>query len=174
MMQQNNELIVIGKVLGTHGIRGQLRVMPYSGDPASITSHRALLFRSPDGTCETYEIAGAAEHKKRILLTLKGLGDINGVLPLVGSELCISREQLPRLPEGEYYWCDLLGLAVVSDQGEQLGELVDIMPTGSNDVYVVRSERGEYLIPATDDVVSEIDLEQRKMVVTPLDGLLDL
>lgn len=174
MMQQNNELIVIGKVLGTHGIRGQLLVIPYSGDAASITSHRTLLFRSPDGTCQTYAIAGAAEHKKRILLTLQGLGDIDRVLPLVGSELCIPRDQLPRLPDGEYYWCDLLGLAVVSDQGEQLGELVDIMPTGSNDVYVVKSDRGEYLIPATEDVVREIDLEQRTMVVTPLDGLLDL
>ncbi|MEA5114656.1 MAG: ribosome maturation factor RimM [Geobacteraceae bacterium] len=173
-MQQENELIVVGKVLGTHGIRGQLRVLPYSGEASSITSHRSLLFRLPDGKCETYEIDGAVEHGKRILVSLKGHGDINQVLPLVGSEICILRRQLPRLPEGEYYWCDLLGLTVESDQGEVLGELVDIMPTGSNDVYVVKSVSGEYLIPATEDVVREIDLEHRRMVVEPLDGLLEL
>ena len=174
MMRQKQELIEIGKVLGAHGIRGQLRVMPYSGDASSITSHRSLLFRLPDGKCETHEISAAAEHKKRVLVTLKGHDDINRVLPLVGSEICIERGQLPALPEGEYYWCDLLGLAVENDRGEALGELVDIMPTGSNDVYVVRSESGEYLIPATEDVVREIDLEKHRMVVTPLDGLLEL
>ncbi len=174
MMQQKNELIVIGKVLGTHGIKGQLRVIPYSGEASSITSHRSLLFRSPDGKYETHEIDGAVEHRKRVLVSLKGHGDINQVLPLVGNEICIPRGQLPRLPEGEYYWCDLIGLTVVSDQGEVLGELVDIMPTGSNDVYVVKSVSAEYLIPATEDVVREIDLGQGKMVVVPLDGLLDL
>lgn len=174
MMQQKNELIVIGKVLGTHGIKGQLRVMPYSGEPSSITSHRALIFRSPDGKCETFELDCAVEHKKRILATLKGYSDINQALPLVGCEICVPREQLPLLPDGEYYWFDLIGLSVENDRGEPLGELVEILPTGSNDVYVVKSVGGEYLIPAIDDVVREIDLIKRKMIVTPLDGMLDL
>jgi 16S rRNA processing protein RimM len=81
---------------------------------------------------------------------------------------------LPELAEGEFYWCDLLGLKVVTDLGEFLGTLTDIIATGSNDVYVVKNDSREYLIPALADVVLEVDLDEGKMVVSPPEGLLDL
>jgi 16S rRNA processing protein RimM len=78
------------------------------------------------------------------------------------------------LTEGEYYWCDLIGLKVITDGGVHLGELYDIMATGSNDVYLVRSGEKEYLIPAIEDVVVEINLAAGVMTVSPLEGLLEL
>jgi 16S rRNA processing protein RimM len=173
-MPEKNELILIGKVLGTHGVRGQLRIVPYSGDPASITSLRTFLLRAPGGQYESYEITAAADHKQRALVSLKGFDNINQVLCLAGREVFIYREQLPVLPEGEYYWQDLIGLVVQTEDGEVLGDLVDILETGSNDVYVVKAGDREVLIPATEEVVQDIDLDAKRMIVRPLDGLFDL
>ena len=78
------------------------------------------------------------------------------------------------MPDGEYYWCDLLGLRVVTVEGVELGTVAEIIDTGSNDVYVVRSAEREYLIPALADVVVAIDLATRTMTVSPPEGLLDL
>ncbi|MGA7828411.1 MAG: ribosome maturation factor RimM [Geobacteraceae bacterium] len=173
-MPEAHELIPIGKVLGPHGIRGQLRVIPYSGDPASITSLRMVLLRAPDGPYDTYEIAKAVVHKKHVLITLKGFDNINQVLALAGREIYVRRDQFPQLPEDEYYWCDLIGLVVQTEAGETLGELVDIFETGSNDVYVVSAGTREILIPATEEVVLDINLVAGTMVIRPPDGLLDL
>lgn len=148
--------------------------MPYSGDPGSITSLRTLILPAPGGGYETFEIAGAVEHKKRVLVRFRGLDDIDEVLPLVGREVYVRRDQLPELPEGEFYWCDLIGLAVITEEGEFLGDLTDIFATGGNDVYVVKSGDREILIPATTEVVLRVDTDAGKMTVRPLEGLLDL
>jgi 16S rRNA processing protein RimM len=81
---------------------------------------------------------------------------------------------MPELAEGEFYWCDLLGLAVMTDGGEPLGLLADIIATGSNDVYVVKNDGREYLIPALEDVVLNIDLDKGIITVRPPEGLFDL
>jgi 16S rRNA processing protein RimM len=119
-------------------------------------------------------VAHAAVHGKKVLITLKEFDNINQVLPLVGREVYALREQLPELSPDEYYWCDLLGLRVVTVGGEALGTLRDIIATGSNDVYVVSEGTREYLIPALEDVVVNIDLDAGVMTVSPPEGLLDL
>jgi len=105
---------------------------------------------------------------------LKGFDNINQVLSLSGREVYVRRDQFPELPEDEFYWCDLLGLDVQTEDGETLGELVDIFETGSNDVYVVKAGDREILIPATDEVVLAVNLDDKKMIIRPPDGLLDL
>jgi 16S rRNA processing protein RimM len=171
---KKDDYILIGKVLGTHGIRGQLRVLPYSGESESITGLEMFFLCGGEGKKEPYGIVRSVPHRKQVLVTLSGHDEINGVLPLIGREVYVRRDQLPSLPEGEFYWCDLLGLAVITNLGESLGELTDILKTGENDVYVVKSASREYLIPAIEGIVTEIDLEGRRMIITPLDGLLDL
>jgi 16S rRNA processing protein RimM len=84
----------------------------------------------------------------------------------------IDPAELPPLDEDEYYWQDILGMRVVSETGEDMGTVREIVPTGSNDVYVVRKEAQEFLIPATKDVIMSIDMEVRTMVIRPLEGLL--
>ncbi|HKZ16638.1 MAG TPA: ribosome maturation factor RimM [Geobacteraceae bacterium] len=173
-MVHKNKLILIGKVTATHGIRGQLRAVSFSGETDNFLSQRTLILKGSNGESDTFEVANSSLHGKRVLLTLKSLDDINKVEYLVGREIYVERGQLPEPSEGEYYWCDLIGLKVLTVQGEYLGRLSDILATGSNDIYIVRNGEKEYLIPAIEDVVTEIDLNESVMIVDPPEGLLDL
>lgn len=173
-MPSSTDLVLLGKVVATHGIRGQLAVVPFSGEFSTILSLQTVLLRGPDGCGESFEVARAAVHRNRVLLTLKGFTNINEVLHLVGRELFAFRNQFPPLEEGEFYWCDLIGLAVTTREGKFLGRIAEIIATGSNDVYVVRGGEKEYLIPALQDIVDSVDLNQGTMTVSPFEGLLDL
>jgi 16S rRNA processing protein RimM len=173
-MSSSTKPVLIGKVQATHGIKGQLRIVPFSGEVESFLPLRSVMIKSPAGKLETFEVTTVSPHGKRVLLRLKEFDNINQVLHLVGRELYVERSQLPKLPEGEFYWSDLLGMAVVTDLGESLGKLVDIIVTGSNDVYVVQGDKGEFLIPALEDVILEVDVDSKRMLVSPPEGLLDL
>ena len=173
-MQRGSEPVLLGKVIAPHGLRGQLRVVLFSGDFSSVAGLDSVILKGPAGGMETFSVTAIASHGKKVLLTLKDFDSINKIPHLVGRELYVRREQLPELPEGEFYWCDLLGLRVVTDQGENLGILVDIIATGSNDVYVVKSGEREYLIPALEDVVREVNVDDGVMKVSPMEGLFDL
>ncbi len=170
----DDRLVLIGKVAATHGIKGQLRVVPFSGDADSILTQRTLILKGSNGESDIYEVVNSSVHGKKVLLTLKAFDDINKVEHLVGREIYVKREQLPELSEGEYYWCDLIGLKVFTTKGECLGELFDIISTGSNDVYLVRTGEHEYLVPAIEGIVTDINLREGVMIVDPPEGLLEL
>jgi 16S rRNA processing protein RimM len=173
-MTDQNELIPIGKIVGTHGIKGLLKVYSYSGNIQSLQSVETVFLKGKDGVHREYSVRSVAAHAGGFIVGLGSFSDINQVLFMTGSEICLKRSQFPAPDEDEYYWRDLIGLAVHTDQGVELGTLVDIFETGSNDIYVVRGTSKEYLIPAIADVISRIDIPGKKMVITPLDGLLDL
>jgi len=173
-MSKRSETVLLGKVVSTHGIKGQLRIAVYSGEFETILSLSSLILKGPDGRMETFEVTASAVHRKKLLVALKGYGSIDQVQHLVGSEIYATRAQMPELTEGEFYWCDLLGLTVMTLEGELLGRLAEIIATGSNDVYVVKNDGREYLIPALEDVVLDIDLDKGKMTISPPEGLLDL
>ncbi len=170
----HENLIAVGRVSGTHGIRGQLRLRSYSGNLATLQAVHQVTLRLPDGSCRVYPLSRVTRHGESFLLTLGGFDTINQVLGLVGSELCLCREQLPEPDEDEYYWQDLLGLTVVTDRGQVLGAIGDIMETGANDIYLVHGNGHDYLIPAIGDVVTKVDLATRTMTITPLEGLLEM
>jgi len=173
-MTDPNELVPVGKIIGTHGIKGLLKVYSYSGNIQSLQSAEIVILKGVDGTLREYSLKSVSAHAGGFLVGLDNFSDINQVLHLSGSELCLKRCQLPVPDDGEYYWRDLIGLTVSTDQGIELGPIVDIFETGSNDIYVVRGSAKEYLIPAIADVIAHIDLPEKKMIITPLDGLLDL
>jgi len=173
-MSRIDELFPIGRISATHGIRGQLKVNLYSGSAETLCASDSVLLRTSRGETVSYGVAGVSGHGKKTILALKGFDNVNQVLHLVGAEILVRRDQFPDLGEDEYFWCDLIGLAVVTDEGVNLGRLEDIIETGSNDVYVVRSQERECLIPALDDVVVDVDLERGVMTVHPPEGLLDL
>lgn len=170
----SNDLILLGKIVATHGIRGQLRVVPYSGLFDTFLAVKSVLLKDATGHVQVQHIASASVHGKKLLLAFKGYGDINQVQHLVGCELFVGRDQLPLPDDDEYYWHDLIGLTVVTEDGQQLGILESIIETGSNDVYVVKSSAREYLVPALAEVVTSIDLNKKVMTVAPFEGLLDL
>jgi 16S rRNA processing protein RimM len=173
-MSGSENSVLIGKIQGTQGIRGQLRVIPFAGDASSISKLKSVMVKSPAGSMEEFPVLSARAHGKRVILTLKPFDNINQVLHLVGRELYADRGALPELPSDEFYWSDLLGLDVETEEGEALGKLVDIIETGSNDVYVVQMGEREVLIPALADVVLAVDLAAKKMTVSLPEGLLDL
>lgn len=166
--------MIIGKITGTHGIKGMLRLYLYSGDDSTLRAVDELVLRHPDGREHGITVTALQLHGRKSLLSLKGCDDINAAQRLVGGELLVRRDQFPETDEGEYYWADLIGLEVITHDGAHLGTLKEIIETGSNDVYVVQGGEKEYLIPALDDVIGKIDLETKTMTVSPPDGLLDL
>jgi 16S rRNA processing protein RimM len=173
-MPDTDALITVGKIIGTHGIKGQLKVYSYSGNIESLRAVRTILLKSPKGDLTEYELQNAAPHSGKFILTITGMDNINQVESLIGCEICLMRSQLPETSEDEYYWCDLIGLEVLTVDGLALGRISNIFETGSSDIYVVRNGDQELLIPAIADVIANVDLKNGKITVTPLEGLLDL
>jgi 16S rRNA processing protein RimM len=173
-MTDHEELIPVGKIIGTHGIKGILKIFSYSGTIHSLEFAETVFLKKKDGSLSEHAVKSISAHAGGFILGLDDFTDINQVLSMTGSELCLKESQLPVPDEGEYYWRDLIGLTVYTDQGIELGTIVDIFETGSSDIYVVRGSSKEYLIPAIADVVANIDIPGKKMIITPLDGLLDL
>lgn len=176
MNSSSDNLIVVGRILGTHGIKGQLRLHSYSGNLESLQAAKDVYLRSPAGVDQKVLLKRAAYHSGKILLTLDGFNSIEQVQDLTGCELYLHRDQLPAPDTDEYYWQDLLGMSVVTTEDQALGTIMDILETGANDVYLVRdAETGrEYLIPAISQVVISVSVASKTMVITPLEGLLDL
>lgn len=170
----SSDLILLGKVAATHGIKGQLRIVPYSGSGETFLTLKSMLLRNVSGKAVEYSLAAVSAHGRKVLVALKGYTDINQVIPFVGCEVLIKREQLPPVEEGEFYWYDLIGMKVVTVDGRSLGTLESIIETGSNDVYVVTAGKEEILVPALEDVVVSVDLAAKVMTVTPVEGLFDL
>ena len=173
-MRDPEELITVGKIIGTHGIKGQMKLKSYSGNADSLSAVRSITLKSPSGTLQEFSINSFKANSGKFIIGLQDVDDINLVQPFVGCEICLKRGQLPGLEDDEYYWSDLIGLQVFTDDGTLLGTIADIFETGSSDIYVVRSEGREYLIPAIADVIKTVDPSGGRIVITPLDGLLDL
>jgi len=169
----SDNLILMGKIAATHGIRGQLRIVPYSGMADNLLSCGSILVKDASGRIQQHDVSAATIHGKKLLVSLKGFVGINEVLHFVGCEVLLNKEQLSAPEEDEYYWYDLIGMKVVTSDGVDLGTLDSIIETGSNDVYVAVSSEREYLIPAFSDFVS-VDVQSRLITVTPFEGLFDL
>lgn len=151
-----------------------MKVHSYSGNFESLSAARSVVLKSADGTLKEFSLKSIKANSGKFIISLAGFDDINQAESLVGCELCLKRCHLPKLTDDEYYWSDLIGLQVVTDNGSLLGTVTDIFETGSSDIYVVQGETREYLIPAIADVVKQVDLNSGKIVITPLEGLLDL
>jgi 16S rRNA processing protein RimM len=166
-----DDLLLIGKIVGIHGIHGFCKVKSYAESLSVFDAGRLLLLRNEKGEERTRAIESAKPHGRYILLSFKDVFDRNGAEHLTGSGIYIEKASLPKLEENVYYWFDLIGLAVYTPNGQFIGRLDSVMPTGSNDVYVVKNKESETLVPALESVVVSIDLNQKKMVVQLPEGL---
>jgi 16S rRNA processing protein RimM len=160
--------VVVGRVIRNHGFDGTLRIQSYSDNPDRFQAGSAL---SVAGT--THSVSECRLLPGRYaLLRLDGLDSADAVRPLVGQWLVAPVDSVPALPPGEYYHYQLVGLSVITDQGELLGAIQEVLVTGSNDVYVVTSEAGEeILLPAVSQVIVQVDIEAGQMLVHLIDGL---
>lgn len=162
----------IGKITGTHGIKGTMRVFPTTEDPTRFERLKEIIVEIR-GKRETLHIQKVAYHKQFVLLTVQEITDINvAELYKTGTILIPEAAAIP-LEEDEYYMRDLYGLRVVTEDGEDLGELTKIYVTGANDVYAVQKDENakELLIPAIKDCIKKVDLENGIMTVSLLEGL---
>ena len=159
--------VAIGRVGAPWGVRGAVRVVPLTDSRELFAPGRGVTVSGQRRT-----IASARWQKGIVSLRLSGTDDREAAEALRGRLLAVAESELLPLPEGQYYRFQLIGLAVVSTDGEELGRVTDVLSTGANDVYVVRGDRGELLLPATDEVVREIDLEKGRMLIEALPGLL--
>lgn len=165
-----NDYILIGKIAGAHGVKGYLKMISYADSLAVFPPGSPLLFKK-SGKESIHTVQWVKPHKRSVLLCLKGVENRDQAELFAGSELFIEASLLPELEEGTYYWNDLIGLSVFTIEKTYLGRITSILPTGSNDVYVVKDGKNETLIPALEPVVIEINLEDRTMQVDLPEGL---
>lgn len=164
-------LIPIGKIVGTHGIKGLLKVISFAESTGSFAPGRHVSLRRQGQPDAIHTIASSAPHKSVVLLALEGIASIEEAEAWIGADLCINKTSLPDLETGTYYWHQIIGMDVITVEGRHLGRVAAIWPTGSNDVYVVRQGNHEILIPAIDSVVLEINPGQNSMRVDLPEGL---
>jgi len=165
------DLIPIGRVVRPHGVRGRIKLEYFGEDVNRFPPSREVFIEVKAGSLQAYEILETTPQPPRLILHLKGIERREEVEPLIGKEVFIKREVLPDLEEGEYYWMDLLGMSVETQEGKRIGRVKEIFSTGANDVYVVEGKRGEIFLPATAEVIQSVDRKKGVMKVIRKEGL---
>ena len=165
------DLIPIGRVVRPHGVRGRIKLEYFGEDVNRFPPSREVFIEVKTGNLQVFEILEATPQAPRLILHLKGIEKREEVESLIGKVVLIKREVLPVLEEGEYYWMDLLGMSVETQEGKKIGRVKEIFATGANDVYVVEGKRGEIFLPATEEVILSVDREKGVMKVSRKDGL---
>jgi 16S rRNA processing protein RimM len=161
--------IVIGRVSRPHGTKGEIRIEYFNTDDPDFFSRYQMLFIQGDTESpQPYRPLAVRPHKKFVLALLEGVRTRAEAEQLRGKAVLVDPADLPSLDADEYYWREILGMRVVTEDGGNVGEITGILPTGSNDVYVVREGEREVLIPAIKEVVVSIDTKARRMVIRPL------
>jgi 16S rRNA processing protein RimM len=168
---EKKDIVRIGKIVGVHGLKGNCKLISYAESLSVFQPGSVIFIATLSGQKKSCEINWAKPHSKVDLLSLKGVNTRQQAEALVGSELFFEKAQLPELDEGVYYWFDLIGMDVLTTDEKYLGRLESVIQTGSNDVYVVKHDDAEILIPALESVVQKIDLKNKRMQVVLPEGL---
>ncbi len=165
-------LMEIGQIVNTYGIKGFVKVVPFTDNINRFEDLKTVYVETKKGL-ENFEIEEVKYAKNTVLLKLKGIDDINIAEKYKNCYIKISRENAVKLPEDTYFIVDLLDIKVYTDEDIYLGNIIDVYPTGSNDIYVVKNEEGkQVLLPAIGEVIKKVDIQNKKMVVHLLDGLI--
>lgn len=168
------DVLKVGVITTTHGVRGEVKVFPTTDDPARFKKLKQVILDNGKEK-RNLEIEQVKFFKNLVILKFKGIDNINDIEKYKKAELFVTRENAVKLKKNEYFIADLIGLAVTSDEGEDLGELRDVLHTGANDVYVIGKEgEEEILLPAIRDCVLEVDVEAGTMKVHLLPGLREM
>ena len=168
------DLLQVGVITTTHGVRGEVKVFPTTDDPARFKKLKNVVLDTGKELVDL-EVAGVKFFKNMVIVKFKGIDNINDVEKYRKKSLYVTRENAVKLKKNEYFIADLIGLQAESDEGEDLGELSDVLQTGANDVYVLSKEgTDDILLPAIKECVKEVDLENGKIIVHLLPGLREL
>lgn len=164
------DYFTIGQIINTQGLKGEVRVYPLTDFPERFRDLKEVFLDLPTGL-KKVGVEKAAYHKQFVLLKLEGYNSCDEAEKLRTIYLKVAPEEAVKLPEGHYFLRDIVGLQVFTVEGECWGKVVDILQTAANDVYVVKKGEKEILLPAIKEVVKEINLAEKKMLIQPLEGL---
>ncbi|PIV00093.1 MAG: 16S rRNA processing protein RimM [Syntrophobacterales bacterium CG_4_8_14_3_um_filter_58_8] len=165
------ELIEIGRIVRSHGLTGRVKAVSYLESPETLHDVSGLFVGRSVQDAVFVPLVAVQTGKGFFILQLSGVDDRDAAERLRGSSVWISSEKIVKPPDGEYYWNQIIGLQVLTEEDEILGRIEAVFPTGSNDVYVCRGRGREILLPAIEEVVRKIDTERGVMVVRLLKGL---
>ena len=164
-------LLQVGEIVNTHGLRGEVKIVPWTDSPDVFEGIKHIYLSN--GNILT--VKGVKYQKNNIIVKFAEISDIDEAMKYKGQVISADRSELGELPDGAYYIADLIGMNVVTEDGEEIGVVSDVIQTGANDIYEVK-RKGEkpLLIPVIDSVVLKVEIESSTITVHLMDGLLDL
>lgn len=167
----------VGKIVNTHGIRGDVKVLPQTdfADQRFASGSKLLMVNEESGESREVKIVSSREQKNVYLIKLDGFNNINDVEKFKGWLLKISETEQDELEEGQYYYHQIIGCGVVTEDGEELGTISEILSPGANDVWVVdrpKSKGKQLLLPVIDEVVLDVNITDKRVTVRLMEGLI--
>ena len=167
-------MLLVGKVIRPHGVGGLLKILSYARSEQTFLGSGMVILKLDSGETREHKVSSIVPHKNFCLMRLEGLGSFELADRYKGADIFVRKDAVGHTDEGEYFWHEIIGLKVYVETGRFIGTVRHILSTGSNDIYVVQEGEGEVLVPAIHEVVKEIDLDKKKMIVSEMEGLLDL
>ncbi|WP_046228056.1 ribosome maturation factor RimM [Paenibacillus dauci] len=172
----SEQWLMVGKIVNTHGIRGELKIYPNTDFPEVrfAVGNKLQMINEETGASQQVEVQTSRLQKNMYVIRFKGFGNINEVEKYKGWVLKVSKNDTVDLEEDEYYFHEIIGCEVITDEGQSLGVIIEILTPGANDVWVVKPAKGkDILIPYIHDVVLDINVEDKKITIHVMEGLLE-
>lgn len=172
-MENMEQFLRVGVISSTHGIRGEVKVYPTTDDPERFLDLDEVILDT-GREHKILEIEGVKFFKNQVILKFKGYDNIHDIEKYLKKDLLVDREHAVELGENENFIADLIDMEVATDEGKVLGTLTDVIETGANDVYAVKTPEGkEILLPAIRDCILDVNVDEKRMTVHVMEGLLD-
>jgi len=165
--------VPLGEIVATHGLDGWLKLNPFNPESAVFSPGLEVRLEK-SGRQSVHQLESSKPHKKQFLLKLRDVDTIDAAEPFIGSTLVISDAALDALEPGQYYHYQVIGFAVVDLNGAAIGTIAGTLSTAAGELYRVQGADKEYLIPAVKEIIEKVDFDERKVIVNPPQGLLDL
>jgi len=165
------DLFVIGEIVKTRGLHGCLKVLCYVETKNTFAKLKFVYIEKSSGQKDRFGLRKIDVSGKILFVELEDISTVESAQALVGCKVFLPEDMLEQLPEGEYYWRDIIGLDVYNEDDKYIGRIEAVFPTGSNDVYVCKGNEREILLPAIAEVIRKIDVNRRVMTVRLLEGL---
>jgi 16S rRNA processing protein RimM len=172
MILSENELFDFGTIIGLHGLRGDLKVMPHFSGAGYLADAQSIHLRSQNGDVVSYLPKKVSAHKGNTLLQLESVESAEQAEKLVGLSVLMPLADLPELPVGKYYWHELKGSVVIDRRCGNIGTLQGMFTTSAHDIYEVNGRFGEVMIPVVDKFIIEVDLDKKQIQVDLPEGLI--
>ena len=169
-----DDLLMVGVITTTHGVRGEVKVFPTTDDADRFKKlKKVILSDDREKEYKTLKVTSVKRFKQFVILGLEGITTMDEAIPLKNYKLFVTREDAVKCEEDEYFIADLIGMFVFDEEDVLLGEICDVITTGANDVYEIKRESGDtFLIPAIKECVKSVKVKEKKMTIHLMDGLI--